>query len=62
MEITDQAGNVTGFYGDYKGIAINGEDVLVVWADSRAGDVDVYFSRGRGLAAGTPSASPTQDE
>lgn len=31
--------------------AINGDDVLVVWADSRAGDVDVYFSRGKGLAA-----------
>jgi hypothetical protein len=52
VEITDQTGNVSGFYGDYKGITINGDDVLVVWADSRAGDVDVYFSRGKGLAAG----------
>lgn len=52
VEITDQSGTVGGFYGDYKGIAVNGDDVLVAWADSRSGDIDIYFSRGKGLAAG----------
>jgi len=49
-EITDERGNVGGFYGDYKGLAIQGNDVVAAWADSRNGDNDVYFSRGVGYA------------
>jgi hypothetical protein len=61
-EITDRRGRLMGFYGDYKGITIQGDDVLVLWADSRNGDNDIYFSRGAGLAAspnGTSLAGPS---
>ncbi len=59
QEITTQRGILGGFYGDYKGIAIQGEDVVMSWADSRGGDNDIYFARGMGLAGpqGTPIAA-----
>jgi len=50
VELTDARGTVNGFYGDYKGITIQGDDVLATWADSRNGDNDIYFTRGVGLA------------
>jgi hypothetical protein len=52
-EVTDKRGPLMGFYGDYKGIALHGEDVLLIWADSRNGDNDIYFARGVGFA-GSP--------
>lgn len=62
VEITDKRGPLAGFHGDYKGIAIQGDDVLVAWADSRNGDNDIYFSRGKGLAGNTGvSVKPEPD-
>jgi hypothetical protein len=58
-ELTDQHGLIKGFYGDYKGLTIQGNDLLVGWADSRNGDNDVYFSRGAGLAGpGSTNLAP----
>jgi hypothetical protein len=50
VEITDQRGPLQSFYGDYKGITVQGDDVLVTWIDARNGDNDIFFSRGKGLA------------
>lgn len=50
VEITDKRGPLQDFYGDYKGIAIQGNDVLVSWIDARNGDNDIFFSRGKGMA------------
>ncbi|HXU00636.1 MAG TPA: sialidase family protein [Polyangia bacterium] len=53
MQITDGHGSAnTDFLGDYKGIAVSGNDVLVVWEDTRrSGDGgDIYFSRAVGAA------------
>jgi hypothetical protein len=56
-ELTDATGPIsTAFYGDYKGLGIQGDDVLAAWADSRNGDYDIYFSRGVGLAGPTGTA------
>ena len=51
MQVTDGHGSGnTDFLGDYKGIAVSGADVLVVWQDTRRDSGDIYFSRavGRG--------------
>ena len=40
----------TDFLGDYKGIAVSGPDVLVVWHDTRRDSGDIYFSRAPGAA------------
>jgi hypothetical protein len=51
MQITDGHGSGnTDFLGDYKGIAISGADVLVVWQDTRRDVGDIYFSRAIGAA------------
>ena len=51
IEVTDQAGTANiGFLGDYKGIAISGTDVLIVWHDTRRDNGDIYFSRAPGAA------------
>jgi hypothetical protein len=51
MQITDGHGSGnTDFLGDYKGIAISGNDVLVVWEDTRRDSGDIYFSRAVGAA------------
>jgi len=51
MQITDGHGSGnTDFLGDYKGIAISGADVLVVWQDTRRDSGDIYFSRAIGAA------------
>jgi hypothetical protein len=51
MQITDGRGSGnTDFLGDYKGIAVSGSDVLVVWHDTRRDSGDIYFSRAVGAA------------
>jgi hypothetical protein len=51
MQITDGRGSGnTDFLGDYKGIAVSGPDVLVVWEDTRRDQGDIYFSRAPGAA------------
>jgi hypothetical protein len=51
MQITDGRGSGnTDFLGDYKGIAVSGPDVLVVWQDTRRDVGDIYFSRAPGAA------------
>ena len=51
IQVTDQPGTANvGFLGDYKGIAISGTDVLIVWQDTRRDTGDIYFSRAAGAA------------
>ena len=51
IQVTDGRGSAnTGFLGDYKGIAVQGPDVLVVWEDTRRDSGDIYFSRAAGAA------------
>ena len=51
MQVTDGRGSGnTDFLGDYKGIAVSGPDVLVVWQDTRRDSGDIYFSRAPGAA------------
>ena len=53
IQVTDDAGSgATDFLGDYKGIAVQGSDVLVVWQDTRTDVGDIYFSRAAGAASG----------
>jgi hypothetical protein len=54
IQVTDGRGSgSTDFLGDYKGIAVQGNDVLVVWQDTRNDSGDIYFARALG-AAGPP--------
>jgi hypothetical protein len=51
IAVTDQPGTAeVGFLGDYKGIAVSGPDVLIVWQDTRRDMGDIYFSRAAGAA------------
>jgi hypothetical protein len=51
VQVTDDSGSgQTDFLGDYKGIAVQGPDVLVVWQDTRNDGGDIYFSRAPGAA------------
>ena len=50
IEVTDARGNPPSFMGDYKAVAIQGDDVLVAWCDSRNGNGDIYFARAPGAA------------
>jgi hypothetical protein len=51
IQVTDGRGTAnTDFLGDYKGIAVSGPDVLVVWNDTRRDSGDIYFSRAAGAA------------
>jgi hypothetical protein len=51
IQVTDGAGSgSTDFLGDYKGIVVQGADVLVVWQDTRNDSGDIYFSRAPGAA------------
>lgn len=51
LQVTDGSGPAnTGFLGDYKGIAVQGSDVLIVWQDTRRDGGDIYFSRAVGAA------------
>jgi hypothetical protein len=51
LQVTDGRGSAaTSFLGDYKGVAVQGSDVLVVWMDTRRDGGDIYFSRAIGAA------------
>ena len=57
VEVTDDTGAPSSFLGDYKGIDIDGRDVVVTWADSRPGNSGIYFARAiDAAAAGGPLA------
>ena len=51
VEVTDGRGAAANFLGDYKGITIQGNDVIVTWTDSRNDSGDIYFARASGAAA-----------
>ena len=52
IQITDGRGSAnTDFLGDYKGLVVQGSDVLAVWQDTRRDSGDIYFSRAAGAAA-----------
>jgi len=51
IQVTDGHGSgMTDFLGDYKGIAIQGNDVLIVWQDTRLDVGDIFFARAVGAA------------
>jgi hypothetical protein len=51
LQVTDGRGSAaTDFLGDYKGIAVQGPDVLVVWQDTRRDSGDIYFAKAAGAA------------
>jgi hypothetical protein len=51
LQVTDGHGSAnTDFLGDYKGIVVQGPDVLVVWEDTRRDSGDIYFARAAGAA------------
>ncbi len=51
QQITDGHGSATtDFLGDYKGLVVQGADVLAVWQDTRRDSGDIYFSRAAGAA------------
>ncbi|HKP62953.1 MAG TPA: sialidase family protein, partial [Polyangiales bacterium] len=52
IQVTDGSGSgSTDFLGDYKGIAVQGSDVLIVWQDTRMDQGDIFFARAAGAAA-----------
>lgn len=54
VQVTDGHGSgKTDFLGDYKGIVVQGDDVYVVWQDTRRDSGDIFFARAIG-AAGAP--------
>ena len=51
IQVTDGHGSAnTDFLGDYKGISVQGADVLVVWQDTRRDSGDIYFAKAVGAA------------
>jgi hypothetical protein len=51
VQVTDGRGSAnTDFLGDYKGIAVQNGDVLVVWQDTRRDSGDIYFAKAVGAA------------
>jgi hypothetical protein len=62
LQVTDGRGSAaTDFLGDYKGIVVQGSDVIVVWQDTRADRGDIYAARAAGAASFT-GAAQTNDE
>ena len=54
IEITEERGDgQLDFLGDYKGLIVQGDDVVVVWQDTRSDSGDIYAARAIG-AAGPP--------
>jgi hypothetical protein len=52
VKVNDGTGKPASFLGDYKGIEVQGRDVLVIWTDSRSNDGgDIYFARAKDAAA-----------
>jgi len=60
VKVNDATGKPASFLGDYKGIEVQGRDVLVIWTDSRSGDGgDILFARAKdAAAAGGPLMKP----
>jgi hypothetical protein len=55
IQVTDGEGTTNvDFLGDYKGLVVQGSDVLIVWQDTRDDSGDIYFSRAAGAAAAAP--------
>jgi hypothetical protein len=51
VQVTDGHGSGnTDFLGDYKGIVVSGNDVLIVWEDTRNDSGDIFFARAAGAA------------
>ena len=51
IQVTDGSGSASAdFLGDYKGIVVQGPDVLITWMDTRRDSGDIYFSRAAGAA------------
>jgi hypothetical protein len=51
LQVTDGRGSAnTNFLGDYKGLVVQGLDVLAVWQDTRRDSGDIYFARAVGAA------------
>jgi len=51
VEVTDDTGRPASFLGDYKGIEVDGRDIVVTWADTRDGPSTIYFARAVDAAA-----------
>jgi hypothetical protein len=51
VQVTDATGDPPSFLGDYKGIDVQGRDVVVTWSDTRNDSGDIYFARARNAAA-----------
>jgi hypothetical protein len=51
VEVTDDRGPANSFIGDYKGIDVDGRDVVVIWTDTRNDGGDIYFARAKDAAA-----------
>jgi hypothetical protein len=62
LQVTDGRGSAaTDFLGDYKGIVVQGSDVIVIWQDTRTDRGDIYAARAAGAASFT-GAAQTDDE
>lgn len=51
VEVTDGTGRPASFLGDYKGIDVQGRDIVVTWQDTRNDTGDIYFARAKDAAA-----------
>jgi hypothetical protein len=51
VQVSDDRGPANSFIGDYKGIDIDGRDVVVTWTDTRNDSGDIYFARAKDAAA-----------
>jgi hypothetical protein len=62
LQVTDGRGSAAqSFLGDYKGIVVQGSDVIVVWQDTRNDTGDIYAARAAGAASVT-GATPANVE
>jgi hypothetical protein len=50
VQVNDAPGGGFSSFLDYKGISVQGRDVLVVWEDTRNGNGDIYFAKAPGAA------------
>lgn len=51
VKVNDGGGRPASFIGDYKGIDVQGRDVIVTWTDNRNDSGDIYFARAKDAAA-----------
>jgi hypothetical protein len=51
VQVTDGTGKPPSFLGDYKGIDVQGRDIVVTWTDTRNDGGDIYFARAKDAAA-----------